>query len=233
VSDGIPTKAEVDSYTKELRALRNGVGNVTLAWADVENAHVELLTAILNLEYMKFPAAMYFSLTGLDSRLRMVNAALQELLHEQREAREVTTLAASLITRIEALWKTITNKLNRLRGTRNKVAHGQIVTVVGAGGWSMGVPRLTSPQLDWAQFRTSQKRKQLPGLSANDLNVSQKAVYTVAMQVREFATFVRLMHVAEHSSLLRKFAELEGLFQTPAAQADTQTPPKPEAPPES
>jgi hypothetical protein len=102
----------------EYKGLLNGIANVILSWATVENELVKLLTAVLKQDNMKLPAAMYFSLTGLDGRRRMVDSALRELLagnnHEKR---------------IECAWNTISKKIKQLTDVRNAVAHGQIVHV--------------------------------------------------------------------------------------------------------
>lgn len=209
-----PTKKEADRYVDELQQLRNGVANVTLAWSSVENALVQLLSATLNHENMMVPAAMYFALSGIETRIRIVDRALRELLF--KSGKEVS----ADITRIETAWNTIENRLRRLRAVRNKVAHGQIVTCSSPKSGPLGTPRLTSPIWDFAFFRNAMSTGQLPGLGANELNVSQEAVYRVAEKVSLLEEVIRQLHIGQNAGMLQKIANLEASLATETSDSE-------------
>lgn len=194
------TKEQHETYMKEFAALRQGIASVTLAWAQVENALVRVLTAVLNQENMRVPAAMYFSLNGIDARMRLANSAFMELVAEKPY--EIVACC---------LWGKIMKKLNDYKKVRNKVAHGQIIGVGATNG--VGRPRLTSPLLNWGQYREPLKKRQLPGMSANDLQQSQAAVQEIAKAIEEFEIVARLIHKGDEASLLQKFAELGKALQ--------------------
>jgi hypothetical protein len=207
-----PTKADFDAHTNEFQALRNGVSNATLAWAEVENAMVALLTAILNRENMGIPAAMYFALSGIESRLTMVSYAFTELLFEQ----EKTEYAP----RLGSLWDKMIRRLKRLKTTRNQVAHGQIVSISDpqlSGGSPLGTQRLTSPAYDFSRFREARKEGRLPGLSAKEVLEHSKAVYAASQSVYDFEQCVRFIHADSVKALLEKLLQLEARGQRSGA----------------
>jgi hypothetical protein len=210
--DDIPTKEELQAYSTELMKLRNGVATATLAWSEIENAMTELLTAILNRDDMHLPAAMYFSLSGIEARFRLVSAALVELLHPLKKAQEKLPVADQSADQVLKLWRPLANRLRRLKDTRNQVAHGQIMSI---GGWAdddkLGTPRLTSPMWDvmrrLGDLRAS--RKPPPGLRSNDIFVHSAAVTKAAEHIRDLNECVRLIHAANKPALREKLAQLE------------------------
>ena len=70
---------------QEEKALREGVAAVTLAWATVENSLMSFLDFIVNegktQALRQIVSAMYFSLTNLESRFRMVATAFRQFVH--------------------------------------------------------------------------------------------------------------------------------------------------------
>jgi len=100
-------------------------------------------------------AAVYFAVDGLSARIDIASAAFLEML--------VTTLPADK-ARIEPRWNKTIKLINKLKGARNKIAHGAMST------WQRNnkrYPRITRPLQNIREVREMLERGQIPGLSAN------------------------------------------------------------------
>jgi hypothetical protein len=111
-----PTTAEIAALHLEKEKIFNGVANLTLTWATVENRLVFLLTTVLGAPPV-IVSRMYFSLTSLEARMGMVGAALEALFFRS---------PAQDAFKVE--WGYISNKFAQLKKVRNKVAHGEILS---------------------------------------------------------------------------------------------------------
>ena len=67
---------------------------------------------------------------------------------------------------------------------------------------------------DFAFFRNATAGGQLPGLGANELNVSQQAVVRAAEAVSLLEEVVRQLHAAHHAAMLEGLSALEALLVT-------------------
>jgi hypothetical protein len=225
MSDNKPTPAaapidpEIKKLIEDTEKLRRGVADVTLAWGHVENSLVTLLAGVLREDGAAITSAMYFSLTGLESRLRLMDSAMVQFAEMNAAHDEII-----------AVWANIMSALNRLRKTRNKVAHGQIVTH-NAGAPSRSCVRLTSPIFDFKSSILAYEKGQLPGIGSDDLQTSCLAVGKIINKLQSFHEIVRLMHAGGDSSPLRKkLAELKVEPPNPD-NPDNPNPPAPSAPP--
>ena len=164
------------------------VAGVTLAWAEIENAFVFLFRMVLHHHTMAIASAIWFAPTNLETRINIVDQALREAIFESERETEIL-----------AVWVPIMNSLNRLKATRNKVAHGQLVTHRRNG---KSYVRLTAPLLNRAVFRQSRSRKQLPGVSAADLEQSAIATLALVERVTEIGSLILEVHRERQQALL-------------------------------
>jgi hypothetical protein len=210
----------------EQTAIRLGVADLTFAWASVENAMVMLLADLIGHPSGHLASAIFFAPTGIEARTKLVDSALKCR----------TKLACARMpsgTEIEALlikeWDSIMAQLNRLRKTRNKVAHGEMTIFSGTAD-SPGYARLTAPILKMDDGREEALLKgQKPGLGSNELATSVAAVISAVEEVRSFGALVHLMDDGDSASLLQKLSEGEGETRRPLPP-DNQTPQEPESP---
>jgi hypothetical protein len=204
----------------EQEAIHVGVARIVFAWAKIENWMVLLLQRILKHESHEIASAIYFTPAALEVRIKLVNAALEALVARK-----------AVGTPLLKEWKTILNTLNRLRKTRNKIAHGDITVFHPIGG-PPPVARLTPPMMvnqdeaiqEWVRTR------KLPGLGSNELTNSVNALMQVEKRIIRFWNFVDLIHEDAHATLLQKLGEVADENRSQPAP-DSQTPPEPESQP--
>jgi len=115
---------------------------------------------------------------------------------------EAGSYAAKLLL---AKWKRLTTKLGNLRKTRNKVAHGQLVTFE-AG--QRPFVRLTKPILNFGDDeRALVMGGQKIGLGSYELKQAAAAVYRAGRQTLKFADCVTLLQVGDIATLLKRLAD--------------------------
>lgn len=176
---------------REHMALRSMVADVTLAWADLENTLVMFLAAIMGGDTFKgLASAIYFAPGNLETRLAIVDRAFRELLFDN-----------PVEDHLGSTWNTLMNALGRLKVTRNKVAHGQIVTI--ALGTRQHV-KLTAPIFDFQRSREIRRQNQLIGLSSHDIQNSVDAVRRAGRKIRTFSEKVVPLVRSGDTSTLRK-----------------------------
>lgn len=138
---------------EEGEKIRNGIADVTLAWAALETSFVFLLAHILRRVPVGMVGKIYFTPAGLEVRTSIVSNAFYELF-----ARD------SVRETICPQWDTLMNTVGRIRQTRNKVAHSTITFFQNA---NKGYYRLVSPMgKDDAELAKSLAAKQKPGMGA-------------------------------------------------------------------
>jgi hypothetical protein len=201
--------ADHKRMAEDQREILSEVANITLGWANVENALVLLLDGILNdrhnTKMTAILSTMYFSLSNLESRIGLVDAAIR-----------ATFDGNALEKEFEPEWNHLRNKLNGLKKVRNKVAHGQLATV--AVGRRNHV-RLTSPIFDFQSSREAQKNRQVPGLSASDLRHSRIAIGSAIAIIDAFSEIMAHLRSNDISTLRGTLARLAGQRQKGAPKA--------------
>lgn len=114
--------------------------NLTLAylkqWAELETACSTLFYVIVNSEpkSSKIAYAIYYALGGFDARIGVLNQSMLQLFEENPKLRCATKS-----------WGSIYDELKTVKGVRNKVAHGTILTIHSGG---RQITRLTAPPFD-------------------------------------------------------------------------------------
>jgi len=155
-------KSKKDPLEPERARMRVAVAEITFAWADLENASVLILRTMMgDSGYLASP--IYFAANNLETRLRIIDAAFRRFL--EGHSRE---------TEILEIWGQLQNAVNRQKDVRNKIAHGEMITHIRGDG--RRYIRLTASLLDHERFRESRRRKQLPGMSAHDIEKSTATI---------------------------------------------------------
>ena len=149
---------------EETQRLRERVASITFAWANVENAMVMLLYAVLRDDQGRFSSAIYFAPNAIETRFNIVDKAIKELADNICCEREII-----------ASWAQVLSTLNALKLTRNKIAHGQISTVSSKD--SKNHVRLTDPIFNIQASSGFRRKKQIPGLTVSDLETPTLAVF--------------------------------------------------------
>jgi hypothetical protein len=166
------TSPEFRAMAAEHKAIMDRVALVTFSWANVENSMVMLLRAIIRDEAGGLASAIFFAPSNLETRFSIVDRALREVCYQRPPASPIV-----------ASWGTWLNTLNRLKGTRNKIAHGHISTVAMGGKQHV---RLTAPIFDFERSRTAHRSRQVPGLSSSDIQSHLDAVSRVLDVLTKF-----------------------------------------------
>jgi hypothetical protein len=192
-----PTPEEMQRCQAEVQQLRAAVADVTLAWAEVENVLVRVLTAVFDRDDLSLPSAIYFSATSLDGRLAIVDSAFRWLFRNHAAEK-----------RVMDVWDRARSKFKNLKKVRNNVAHGQIVIEgriqVEATKY---YPRLTAPAFDFETRRRAKAGGQLPGMSANDLRQSAGAVVEFSKALDRFEFLVRAFNAGNETDFQNILAE--------------------------
>ena len=211
-------KQEIQRMLDDSKRLGDGITNLTLTWASLENVMVTLLARILQEDSAAISSSVYFSLPSLDARLRAVEAAFRAFVTGHPAQDE-----------LEPAWKGLMNRINRLKGTRNKVAHGQIVTISSNGkNWV----RLTAPLFDFKTHHDAIKAGQLPGLGPSDVEQSVAAAGELRKLIDIFRSVVECTYKGDDATLQKKLAELAAQSPNPDSP-NTQTHAEQKDPPQS
>jgi hypothetical protein len=202
---------------EETRHLREGVASITLAWANVENAMAMLLHAILRDDQGRFSSAIYFTPSAIETRFHIVNEAFHELLDNTPVEKELSEV-----------WSKIFTKLLKLKVTRNKVAHGQVVTMGSLSGKNH--VRLMHPIFHVQKSRKALRSGQLSGLTSRDLETHLIIVSTLITKLDALPSIVDLIHAEDFSASLQKLPGLTAdLLPATSPQSDApslQVPPR-------
>ncbi|MEQ8403999.1 MAG: hypothetical protein RKE49_02795 [Oceanicaulis sp.] len=94
------------------------IGRALTSWADLENAVCLVFTRATIDDFSGTAEAAYWEVASFEARLKMTDAAVQARYTKHPECLR--------------LWKTLYNACNRRKRVRNKLAHGQLV--------SLGIP---------------------------------------------------------------------------------------------
>jgi hypothetical protein len=133
---------------------------------EVKTEYVELNNyEILHLPTSHITYAIYFSPTSAEARADIVSNALLQLVRENDDLDTPETNWKTLA----AHWASIAEALSSIRNFRNKVAHGSAQQL--AIGKKTHL-RLMSPAFDVIRVSRTIDRKQVPGLTARDIQIA-------------------------------------------------------------
>jgi hypothetical protein len=86
-----------------------------------------LLESIISRSNYQFGFAIYFSVASADARLKIIDEVINELFEKQKNTRNL--LKHKDLKKLEDTWKRLFQKLGKIKTTRNKVTHGNILPV--------------------------------------------------------------------------------------------------------
>jgi hypothetical protein len=206
---------------EETRRLREGVALITFAWANVENAMAMLLHAILRDDQGRFSSAIYFTPSAIETRFNIVNKAFHELLDGTPVEKELSEVGSKIFS-----------KLQKLKETRNKVAHGQVVTSGSLNGKNH--VRLMHPIFNVQKSREAFRAGQLAGLTASDLEKHLAIVSQLVTRLEVLRSIVDLIHEGDFATWRQKVPELTAdLHRATNPQSDAPNSPVPQSRPRS
>jgi hypothetical protein len=191
---------------REIEAEYVELNNYTLAfhrqWAELDNALGALLYEILHLPDSHIAYAIYFSPTSAEARAEIVSNALLQLVRENDDLGKPRTNWKKL----NLHWVAISETLSAIRNFRNKVAHGSAQRLVIGKKTHL---RLMSPAFDVIRVGRTIDRKQVPGLTAHDIQTAvSKTRFAVTMVDFTNKAIVALRD-NDTLALLGIFSELE------------------------
>jgi hypothetical protein len=187
-----------DSVTKlaqEHLALREAISQIVLAWSNIENDFMLVLQGVLNDPTGAIASAIYFAPASAEVRMKIVDRALDAHIE-----------GSQYYERISRAWQHTLHAANRVKKTRNTVSHGQLVTV----GWNgKNHIRLTAPLFNFRPFAAAHSKRQLPGLSSNDIRKSASKMAEVGQAVVLFVKVADAIHEKSDTRLIEILTEIE------------------------
>jgi hypothetical protein len=201
---------------KETKEIHEGIVQVTSAWSNIESAMAVLLGTVINDPPNALASAIYFSPGSSDVRFKIVDAVFCELCG-QTKLMELEPLIAP--------WQTLMTKLNRQRGVRNKVAHGQVTTIFKNGKNHV---RFTAPSFHFEKFTEALKAGQLPGMTGNDIQQSAEKMRELSNIIHLFLPIAKAVRASDAAALPQALAEVIASLKKADAPKDGPTLPKPQ-----
>ena len=218
--DGAAIHAKLRAQTNEIH---EGIVQVTMAWSYIESSMAMLLAKVLKDAEGEIASAIYFSPGSSEVRFKIVDYAFRELCGRSKTEPETFEI-------LIAPWQVVLKQLKRLKGVRNKVAHGQVSSVARFGKNHV---RLTPPFFHFAPMVDAHRARQLPGLSGNDIKQSAAKMWALAQTIDLFLPIAKAIHAKDEAALQQALlAAAASLTKAPPQPGDP-TPPKPESQPQS
>jgi hypothetical protein len=155
---------------KETAAMNEAIVSAVRAWADLENSLAYLLGTIITQGGGSLGMAIYHTPSATETRIAIVDEALTHFLSSHPNGDVVEPYRAILMKRI-----------GRCKGTRNKIIHGNVVTVAMGGRKQRTrlmaqIFNMASSNNDRARMianasaqRRGDSRSQLVGMSTHDV----------------------------------------------------------------
>jgi hypothetical protein len=158
------TKPDKDA---EAQRARIAVADSIFAWASLEDKLVTFLAALLGLSGGSgMASAIYFAPSNIETRLTIVDRVAQEFFLKHRLEEPFLEEWANLIL-----------KINRLKGTRNKLAHASLTsTITGRGESTKRVVRVSPQIYDVQRRRSAAESGQLQGMGPADIEGHVSAI---------------------------------------------------------
>lgn len=147
---------------REHAAIRQAVTQFNQQFAELETALSALLYVTVNRPNSRVAYALYYSPTSFDARVDLVQNAVIQIASENKNA------LGSLITPwAQSPLLKLVYQIDRIRNLRNAIAHSAPNTLH-VGGKPHA--RLTAPPFDVIRVGRKLEDRQIPGLTANDIN---------------------------------------------------------------
>ncbi len=199
--------------------INSAVAELFGKWADLEDRHAVILETIIGDPNVAF--RIYFAPSNTETRLRIVDAAVVGMITGRSRINPRGTRE-----RILECWRRINASVQRLKNTRNTVAHGHLGTISTP---RKDHTRWLSPKYDIARWGAT---GQIDGLSVNDIQNCATAIERVIKQMWVFDDVLRGLKGLHKSPLPQILDELESSFSTAPPRSVDPADTTPEVPPE-
>jgi hypothetical protein len=170
----------VSKYLEEERqSLWHEVELFQREFSRLEHALGELLRALLGATNSKIPYAIYYSVTGFETRVRIVGNALIEATTENSKLR---------LLQKDKYWSFLSRKIGAIRTLRNDIAHGSLQTLlIGDKPYVRWAP----PSSDVIRILRRIAKQQVPGISAEEMLKRRAIVWPVTECIDDLTSIVR------------------------------------------
>ena len=166
--DAKALQREYEAINDELAKLNKAILVHMKVWAELEVALSALLYATLQIKpaTSKIAYVIYYSPDGFDSRHKIVDRVLRQLILEN-----------PTITSIEPHWDTIDKELGKARKIRNQIAHGApLILLIREKRYA----RLSPPAFDVNRVGNLIPTGAIPGLSVNEILRANENVFKLS-----------------------------------------------------
>jgi hypothetical protein len=195
---------EIARLAAESKKMEAAILAIHWRWARLEDAMAGLLNVALaerpfdgRLDISGDGFLIYFTPTNTETRFRIVDTIIRF-----RFARLPLPLG---------YWATLWERLGGVQGTRNRVIHGNVVTIavpIKGGPRAKNHVRLTASLWDRARFDRV-KRGQLNGMSAHDVQASANAMGRLIEDLNALRPLVSGAQTDDIATLHEKWIALE------------------------
>jgi hypothetical protein len=163
--------AEGERLKREHEEIKKAVDHFNAIFAGLEIALSALLYATLNIRKSQVAYAIYYSPTSFDARATLVDNALTQIISESDELKESELLS---------LWQCVHANIAPARRLRNALAHGSQITLSIRGKQHA---RFAPLAFDVIRLGRPMAKRQIPGLTANDISAGAKKAQVVRDQI--------------------------------------------------
>jgi len=147
---------------REHAAIQQAVTRFNQQFAQLETALSALLYVAVNRPDSQLAYALYYSPAGFDARVNLVQNAIIQIASENKNA-----LGSLSTPWVQSPLRKLVCRIDGTRHLRNAIAHSAHNTLH-VGGRSHA--RLTAPAFDVIRVGRKLEDRQIPGLTANDIN---------------------------------------------------------------
>lgn len=168
----------------DVEKMRLAVGAALMNWGDLENALAHFLRDLLQHPDNSIAPVIYFAPNNTETRLYIVDGIVNHILCH-------TTIHFG--EELYLCWQKVLSRINKSKDSRNRLAHGQIVT------WQKNDKphvRLTASIYDVSRFRKD--FGQMPGISLND-------VEQIGKKFHEIISLIHAVRLAIHQARFDPF----------------------------
>jgi hypothetical protein len=188
---------------REHEAIRNNVSLFNAVFSELELALGALLYVIINIPRSRLAYAIYFSPTGFEARLGIVDNSLKQIAFENDELKDLLPL-----------WDRVFRKVNKAREIRNTISHSSPQNLIING---RSYARLTAPAFDVIRLGRKIAERQIPGLTASDVKEAVQTARFAQDRVDEVNRLLTAFH-GDRPTMAKRFRELEAGLQTSRSQ---------------
>ena len=146
---------EHERREEEYKKLRSYMVSFSISWSELEMALGNLLSEILNIPHSRIAHAVYYTPPAFDTRVKIIDSTIYQIIKENNDLSELTKL-----------WEKLFKKINEIREKRNLIAHGSPCTFLINGKQHL---RFAPPAFDIVRIHPKKDKRQLPGLSVDDM----------------------------------------------------------------